>query len=406
MSRRSHACAAVMIAILTVAGLSLAVTACGKKSVSTYHYSQSPTATASSSMSPTASPSESATSVAGGQTVLAVASGPSANALSVVTPAGAFKMLVGPKGGGIREIAWSSDGTHIAYTQARSFSNYSGTLKIYDVTTGSVWQVLFGGAVPHDVVGYAWVSPTKLIVSAFTTAGNTYHANGTLYTVDVATSVVKPVIDNTGKTLFGVDPTASTDGMAIAFIHWGGVSGGGIAESLELLAADTLSVSTVAHSTSPTEYDGDAFDFPVISPDGSMIATSSTGGDIGFSMTVYRVDGTKAFNHNALTWPTRPAWNPMIPDRLAYAAGPESTLVDRLYIESPTARTTALSLKGRSIADPAWSADGNNVAYAVFGMTGNNGNLYVTASSAGSTPQLLLKNASWPAWGSANIPGL
>ena len=393
-----------MIAILTVAGLSFAVTACGSKSVSTYHYSTSPTA--SSSMSPTASPSESATSAAGAQTVIAVASGPNANALSVVTPTGGFKMLVGPKGGGIREIAWSSDGTHIAYTQAKSAANYRGTLEIYDVTTGSVWQVLFGGAVPYDVAGYAWVSPTKLIVAAFTTAGDTYHANGTLYTVDVTTSAVAPVKDNAGKTLFGVEPTASSDGMSISFIHWGGVSGGGIAESLELLAADTLSVSTVAHSTSPTDYDGDAFAFSAISPDGSMIATSSTGGDIGFSMTVYRVDGTKAFGHNALTWPTRPAWNPVSPDRLAYAAGPESTMVDRLYIESPTARTTALTLKGRSIADPAWSADGNNVAYAVFGMAGNNGNLYVTASSAGSTPQLLLKNASWPAWGAANIPGL
>ena len=335
-----------------------------------------------------------------------MASGPDANALSVVTTAGAFKMLVGPKGGGISDIAWPSDGAYIAYLQAKSAANYHSALEVYDVATGAVWQVLVGGATPYDIAGYTWIAPTKLIAAVFTSKGGTYHANGTLYTVDVATGSATPLKDNTGKTVLGAAPSASADATSIAFVHWGGVSGGMVAESLELLDAGTLSVTAVAHGTAPTEAGGDSFDYPVISPDGSMIATSSTGSDVGFSLSVYRVDGTKAFGHSGLTWPTRPAWNPMIPDRLAYAAGPETTASDRLYVESPTARATVLTIKGNSIGDPAWSSDGDNVAYTVFGMNSNNGNLYVTSSSAGSTPQLLLKNASWPAWGEASIPGL
>ena len=413
MSRRPLACAVVLTAILALAGLSMVAAACGSgsggssPSVTPVATPTGPTTSSSPSQSasPGVTPKATPTPAAGKGTVIAVASGPAANALSAVTPAGSYKLLVGAKGGPIHEIAWSPDRANIAYVQAKSASDYSGPITVYTVATGKTSQPLVGGSVPYAVVGYTWVAPNQFIASVFKTKGATYHVNGTLYLFDIAKGTTKPVKDDAGHVVHGIDPSSSSDAMEIAFVRYGSKSGGLIKEDLALLDADTLGVSVVAHGVAPVEVDGDSFSYPAISPDGSLIATSQTGSDVGFGLTVYRVDGTLSFRHANLTWPTRTGWDPSVGSRLVYGAGGPTTVTDSLYVERPGARWKVLTLANRVIADPAFSPDGKNIAYCMPSLSGPTGDLYVVSSGVGS-PHLLLKNADWPAWALAKVPGL
>jgi WD40 repeat protein len=410
MSRRGRSCVLVLITALALAGIAIAASGCGKKGSSSSSASSaaaSPAATAASS-SPVVTPTPVATvaPAGGAKQVIAVASGPHGNALSAVTPTGSFKMLVAPKAGPIRDISWSPDATCIAYVQPKSSNEFDAGLRIYKVSTGTVTKPLVDGAVPYAVVGYTWVAPSQLIASVFKTKSVTYHANGKLYLIDVAAGTAKPVDDDSGTPVLGIQPSASADSMGFSFVRYGAPAAGMIGEDLMLYDANTLGVSKIAHGSAPTDVDGDHFSFPLVSPGGTMVATSSTGSDVGYSFTVYRVDGTKAFGRIDLTWPTRMAWNPVSTGKLAYGAGDSTTSFDAVWVQSTSGKTKVVSLPGKVIGDLAWSPDGTKIAYTVFSATGPGGNLYTVKAFVGATPHLLLKNADWPAWAVAKVPGL
>lgn len=261
-SVRRSAVVVALVAAVAVAAVFLGVAACGGNGTAP---SPAPTASASPS-SPTTSPAPSTTSlspsssptVAAKQSVIAVAGGPQANDLDLVSPTGQIKQLVPPSDGTIRDIAWSPDGTRIAFLRSKSGSQTSLQLWSYDLQTAALKEV--GAGTPSYSTGsFAWVGPTQLIESYVPAGNSTYHANGALYLCDVAKGTGQPVKDSSGQPLKGVGVSASAGGTKVAFVTYGGASNAMIAESLVVLDTNNLGTTTVAEGLAPTQEDGDSF---------------------------------------------------------------------------------------------------------------------------------------------------
>lgn len=390
-------------ALLVLTGLTL-LAACGGDSGKT---TPGPTVTVtvepSGGGTASGSPSPKPTVTVKKQLVIAAASGPKANGVSAISSSGVVKSLVGPKGGGIRELAWSPDAARLAYVQAKSSGTYDGVLWVYDLADASAKPVLIGGGKPYVVAGYTWVAPTQLIVAAFKAKGTTYRANAAFYLCDVAAGTSKPVADGGGKAVKGVWPSASADSTAIAFVRYGKKTGSDLVQDLMLYDADTLSVKTVAHGTVATDYDSDAFAFPQISPDGTLIYTVAHGSDIGFGCTVYRTSGTKAYKSPNMIYPTSGSWDAGS-GRLAFGGGPGTpTMSDGINVWKPGASTLTSFLKytKASVGSLAWTPLGKQIVYTLYG-TGANGDLWVV-NAGGSGAHLLLKNGSAPACAQAPL---
>jgi Tol biopolymer transport system component len=402
---RSVAGSALLGALAMLTVLVLSVGACGNDDKTT---APGPTVTVTVGPSGTGaasgSPSPKATTVVKKQLAIAAASGPNANGLSAVSSSGAVKQLVAPKGGAIRELAWSPDAAHLAYVQAKSPTTNDGVLVVYDLAAASAKPVLVGGSKPYAVAGYTWVGPTQLMVAAFKAKGATYHANAALYLCDIAAGTGKPVVDSGGKAVKGVWPSASADQTAIAFVRYGKQTGSDLVQDLMLYDADTLSIKKVAHGMVATDYDSDAFASPQISADGSLIYTVAHGSDIGFSCTVYRVNGSKAYKSPPLVYPTNGSWDAGS-GRLAFGGGPGtgSALVDGVNIWVPGSSSADLIVSGKKIyvSSLDWTPKGKQVVYC-SSKNYPSADLWVV-NADGSNPHLLLKNGSAPACAEAPI---
>ena len=137
------------------------------------------TVTAAPSASPSASPSPATSAAVTAQLVVAVASGPKANGISVVDATGKVKQLVAPSGGpdqrpllGARRAAPgvpAGGQRHRLHEQPLRLQRPAELL--YQVGAGIA---------PATIESFAWVGATQLVDCYFRSARTTYRANGTL----------------------------------------------------------------------------------------------------------------------------------------------------------------------------------------------------------------------------------
>jgi hypothetical protein len=399
---RRRAVAATLVALAALAVVAGAAGACGGSSPSTP--APTVTITVAPSSSASASPSASAstsTHAATAQLVVAVASGPKANGISVISASGKVKQLVPAVGGPISDLAWAPDGRRLAFLRAVSDTNSTSSLFVYNVPRKLLYQV-GAGVTPATIESFAWLGSTQLVESYFPVGAPTYHANGTLYARDIAKSSGEAVKDAGGHIVKGVGVSSSADGVHLAYVTYGAKSASMIAESLRVYDADDLSVAKVATGQAPTDVDGDAFSYPRISPGGTLIYTTQTGSDPGFRCTVYGVDGTKHLTVNDLIWPAPASWTAHGP-RLAFGGGSGSSTPDSLLVwPVGGGKPTAIVTVKLPITSLAWSPKASQVAYAVAKSSGLQSALWVVGAS-GANNHLLLANGSWPAWAVAPI---
>jgi Tol biopolymer transport system component len=401
-TNRSHRIllfAVVALVVIAAAGLA----ACGGSTspAPTVTVTATPSAT---SASPSASPST--TPAVKKQLAIAVVSGSAANGVSVIGSAGQVKQLVAPNRGPIDALAWSPDASRLAYAQAPVATDYLGGpgVRIYDTATGK------SRLVANKCLGFAWVGPTQLLV-AVNLPGATlgYRVNGTFYVYDVTTGTRTPVKDDAGHTVLGANPTASADGTSVAFVRYGKTSGGKIPERLMLYGADTLAVSEIAHGIAYADYDGDAFSFPSLSPDGSLVYACQTGSDPGFRCTVYRVDGSKAHSSPPLIWPTNGAWDAKSA-RLAFgglngSVYPSANAVTiNVWLVGISKANVILSQStpGGGLGSLAWTPLGKQIVYTIPSTSGQNGDIWIV-NADGTNKHRLLHNGSHPACALAPI---
>jgi Tol biopolymer transport system component len=208
-----------------------------------------------------------------------------------------------------------------------------------------------------------------------------------------------------GHVLRGAGVSSSADGTRIAYVSYGSGSSGMVPERLRVFDSDNLVVSTVANGRFPADVDGDAFAFPLISRDGSLIYTTQTGSDPAFGCTVWNVDGSKALHSEGLMWPIPGSWS--LTGRLAFAGAPalESSGPDSIQVwQHGAAKPKAILVPPAKlpITSLAWSPKATQIAYAVSKSSGLNGSLWVV-NADGTNRHLLLATGSWPAWATAPI---
>jgi Tol biopolymer transport system component len=390
--------AVVALVVIAAAGLA----ACGGST------SPAPTVTVTTTPSATSAfPSTSASATGPAlvqkQLAIAVVSGSAANGVSAIGSASQVKQLVAPHGGPIRSLAWSPDGARLTYVQAKSASDYTSSVWMFDMATGKT-KKLAGNS-----VGYTWVGPNQIIVAATSTPMSPYRTNSPLYVVDVTKGTRTPVKDDAGHAVVGANPTASADGTSVAFVHYSGASGGYIPEQLLVYDADTLAVSQVTHGKTWADVDGDAFSFPSMSPDGSFVYTCQTGSDPGFRCTVYRVDGTKAFSSSPLIWPTNGAWDAKSA-RLAFGgvngtAYPTAEAIAINVWPVGAAKATAVlahKTTGGGFTELSWTPLGKQIVYTLPSNSAQNGDIWIV-NTDGTNKHLLMHNGSSPACAMAPV---
>ena len=396
----AFAVALVALAVVALAAVAGTVGACGGSSPTpapTVTITVAPSSPSSASPSPSASTS---THAATAQLVVAVAGGPKANGISVISASGKVKQLVPAAGGPVRDLAWAPDGRRLAFLRAVSETDSTSSLFVYNVPRKLLYQV-GAGVTPATIESFAWLGSTQLIESYFPVGATTYHANGTLYVRDIAKSSGE-VVHSAGHVVKGVGVSSSADGVHVAYVTYGAKSASMITDSLRVYDADDLSVAKVATGQAPTDVDGDAFSYPLISPGGTLIYTTQTGSDPGFRCTVYGVDGTKHLTVNDLIWPAPASWTAHGP-RLAFGGGSGSSTPDSLLVwPVGGGKPTAVVTVKLPITSLAWTPKASQVAYAVAKSSGLQSALWIV-NADGSNKHLLLANGSWPAWAVAPI---
>ena len=326
--------------------------------------------------------------------VVAAVTGIDANGVAVVDARGAVHQLVAPHGGPIRSLAWSPDDTHLAYLQARSATGGSAELWVYDALARRASRADLHTAGATGVQGFTWRGSQELVVAM---AARGHGVEGGLWRFDPANGRCVPLRDAAGRALHGVSPSSSDSGATLAFVGRRLVAPATIAERLLVRRADGV-VSQLAAATRNEDPDVTAFGYPLLSPDGALIATMGIGEDPGFRCTVFRRDGSKALTTAGLFWPSSPSWSS--DDRLAFAGIRTSDWQHHtIQVWRPgTSRPTAvLSPIGRRIGTLAWSPKATQIAYSVVRRDGSNESLWVVDAD-GADRHPLLAHGSWPAW--------
>ncbi len=344
--------------------------------------------------------------------VVAAVTGTASNAISAVSSSGAERLLVAGGGGPIRDLAWSPDGARLAYLQAASATDATSALWCYDPARAKTTRLTLRAAPRASIEGFAWYGAHRLVVAAL--SGAKPGTNGALWVCDVATGSQRPLRDAAGHVLRGVSPSWSAAGRLLTLVEYGAASHssatqGGAAQTKtaeRLLAFDTRhgGVSVLAGGFVFAHSDGDAFAYPLVSPDGALVYTAQTGGDPGFACTVYRRAGGKALVAKGLLWPAPGSWS--VDGRLAFSGSAElkQWRHDTIRVWRPGAAkaTAILAPTAQPIGSLAWSPKGTQIAYSVTRASGANGSLWVVHAN-GANNHLLLAHGSWPAWAVAPV---
>jgi hypothetical protein len=155
--RRVAAVTVTLVALAVVAG---AVGACGGSG------SPAPAPTVTITVAPSSSSSASPSALAStsphaatAQLVVAVASGPKANGISVISASGKVKQLVPAVGGPIRDLAWAPGGQRLAFLRAVSDTDSTSSLFVYNVPRKLLYQV-GAGVTPATIESFAWLGST------------------------------------------------------------------------------------------------------------------------------------------------------------------------------------------------------------------------------------------------------
>jgi len=377
------------------------------------HHNPHPQKTVPPIHSPSATPSPAASASRSGtnptQLVIACASGPQANGISAIGSSGQVRSLVTPAGGPISQLAWSPDGRRLAYLQMTNLDSNDPRLRVLDIRTLQVTRVAASSGDAEAVVqGFAWVGPTRLVAAvlpsgsepAVPAATRLSRVNGALRTVDAVTGTVTSMRDAGGRVLRGASPSAPADPATIAFVRYGKARNGEAPEELLLYDVATRHTRTIATSRFDPSYDGDPFSFPHISPDGAFVYTVQTHGDPGFSCTVYRTDGTKAYFKDGLGWPTPGSWLAG-PGTLAFGGGRATPMlsdaINTWAPGQPRAITILRYPNGRGIIPSlTWTPLGHQIVFTLETLSGGTGELLIVDADGGNR-HVLLRHGSWPA---------
>ena len=401
------ATATLAVALLVLGACGLA--ACGDDTPgpdATVTVTATPSGSTGASTDPSAKPSATPTA-AKMQSVIAVASGTKANALAVVAPSTKKTVtLVPATAGRITAIAWSPDGTRIAWSQLKSTSSGDAAIWVYDLAKKKVSPVKVAGGTPKSVAGFTWLAPTKVLCAVIVGA-TSYHTNGQMYVCDVSKETSAQLKDDKGAVVRGIWPTVSANFRVVAYVRYGPPAGGNQPESLMVYDGNTASLTKVAQDKLPTDYDNDAFAYPSISPEGSFISSCRIGSDPGFGLTITGIDGAPVLDKGGLVWPTPGAWD-SLSGRLAYGGAKDSKAENgTLWTWDPDTTATKAVYKATKhvIGAAAWSPTGDYLAFGSSPSAGGSTDLWVVGAGGGGA-HLVLKNAAAPAWAKAAVPGL
>jgi hypothetical protein len=428
--RTNHPSHVVLFAVVAAAAMATAVAtsalaACGHTTkpgtVTTVSGTPSTGASPSTAASPTASPSATATTQA-----IAVAAGPKADTLALVSAGGSKTVLVPGHGHILTDVQISPDGRFIAYTELTGKDRYAlapSRLMVYDVAAGTTAAVSFGALTPQAVGGHVWVSPTALVVVAFNATPKDVWTNGTLCRCDVVAGTAEALKDAGGGGLKGATPSASADGATLAFDSFSNykpakVDSSGV-ETAPATVVETLRVFDTAQGTLTTvasqkrilDVEGSPFGDASVSPDGTLIFTEQTGSDVGFEVTLYRTSGGKAMSRGSLVYPGGAAWNPGAAAQVAFAGS--------MYTADAAAASSGVLLwKSSSVGmkqilrtsrlvpiDVAWSPDGQWIAYTVGSPRHDyfTDDLWIVRAD-GTGGRRLMIDAGSPSWGRVVTP--
>jgi Tol biopolymer transport system component len=305
---------------------------------------------------------------------IAVAGGGKLDALTAVSPDGTSVELVPGNGGMIFDPAWSTDGSWIAYIRnvGGQKSDAPG-LFLYDVAGKRSTQVLTSAGTPAQVLDFAWISPTQLVLANHI-GEPAPQANGDLSICDSTKQELTPLNGADGAQMQGVSLSATPDGKTLAVTQYGEPADHVVTESLLLVDMATKGVTTVAKRDVSTRHRVDAFGRPVVSPDGTLIFSQMDVGDRGFVYTIHGADGSQQWTSEPITYPARAAWSPT-GDRVVFGGGTAtaggSMAGSVLVWDTQTEQATQLArLKGWQYAEEfAWSPDGTQIAAAVYEMS-------------------------------------
>jgi Tol biopolymer transport system component len=407
---------------VTLAALALLVSDCGGSSgkddgspasSGTTLPTSSRIAVATSAKADTPSP---ATTSADGSVIVPMDTDPKTDILSAIAADGTVTQLDAEDGHPIRSLAWSPDGQRIAMLKWVGTQQSNATaLYIWEAATGTSTQVLLSADQSSQVIDYCWTTPTRLVLSAYVGTPKNMRANGHLYVCDAVQKQVADLTDATGKKLEGYSVTASADGATVVFTSFGAKKNDYLVEEdLNVLDLSSKTVTTIADSTVSADTEGDAFANVLVAPDGSQVFTEQTGSDVGFTATVFGIDGTTTWRSKNLSFPTVAAWSPES-TKVVFGGQPD-TWPDNPYTsvfvyDSTTKKAVELTRLDESHLATAfaWSPDGEAIAYAAYellpgGPTPASSASHPSSSSVwtmdadGSDAKALLQPADSPSW--------
>ena len=296
-----------------------------------------------------------------------------------------------------RPISWRSENAATAEVDAagRVTARSEGETKIFAESEGKLDSVMVVVTPPE--VGYVVISPgamllgvgrtRQLTVAVLDTKGDTLYGREVVWSVD-------------NRSAAGITTTGLLWGIAPGYVTVRATSGGktsAVAATIENGEADALEYDLLYHRTTSDAWGeimvlgtsssaapirinaGNVSRMPTASPDGQRIAFAVSMKELGTNAQIddiYAVD-RNGMNMKRLTTEAgvdaEPAWSPN-GDRIAYRHLDATTGYAAIWVMnadgSNKVKLTAALEGGWSISAPSWSPDGSRIAFATVSRSG------------------------------------